>query len=105
MAIANNLIAKCYLNGESAVYIFYDTVTLDILRFEIKGNTKCKLSLIFGETDLKEEFFASGKKEQGNDIQIIETKQQWKMRQVIENEIKKIKLPSHIKVRATWEIK
>lgn len=105
MAVVGRLIAKCYLKGESFIYVFYDDVTLDILRFEIKGNIKSKLSLVVEEPDLNEKVFVAGKIEQGNDIQVVETTKQWRMVEVIEDEKKRMKLPAHMKLLASWEVR
>ncbi len=104
MAVVGRLIAKCYLKGESFIYVFYDNVTLDILRFEMKGNIKCKLSLVVEEPDLNEKISVLGKVEQGKDIQVVETTKQWKMIEVIEDEKKRMKLPVHMKLLASWEV-
>lgn len=104
MAIVSRRIAKCYLKGESYIHIFYDDITLDILRFEIKGSIKSKLTLTINEPDIKEEINTTGKIDQGDDIQIVEPIKKWKMIQVIENEEKKTKLPIHMKLLASWEV-
>ena len=103
MSIVSMLIAECYLGGESFLYVLYDDATLDILRFEVKGNTKSKLSLMLREDDLKEEVTVTGKIEQGKEIQIVETAKQWKMVKVIEDGEETIKLPPHLRVLANWE--
>lgn len=96
------LITECFLEGESYLYIFYDDVTLDILRFEVKGNTKCKLNLILDETDLKEEISLAVKREQGDKIEVITPTKGWKMIRVVEGKVEKIRIPHHLTIKASW---
>ncbi len=100
MSVIGKRIAACFLKGESHIYVFYDDVTFDILRFEIKGNIKSKLYLTIEEVDLKEKISTTGELNQGKDIQIVETVKQWKMVE----EDKKIKTPIHLKFRAEWRL-
>lgn len=104
MSIVTMLIAECFLHGESYLYVFYDNETLDLLRFEVKGNTKCKLTILLAEDDLKEEINEIGIKEQGDNIQIIKPTQKWKMVRVIEGKKETIKLPLSIRIKLNWEV-
>lgn len=104
MTVVSILIGDCFLKGESYLHLFYDDVTLDILRFEVKGDTKCKLSVILAEDGLKEEINLSVRREQGDKIEIITTDGKWKMVRVIEDSVKKIKLPPRIRIKAEWVV-
>lgn len=79
-------------------------MTLDMLRFEIEGDTKCKLFVTLAEDDLEEEMSLTVKREQGDKIRVVDISGEWKMRQVIEDSVKKIKLPSRIRIKAEWVV-
>lgn len=104
MGIRSILIARCFLKGESYLYLFYDEETLDILRFEVKGDTKCRLSLILAEDDLNEEIVTDVKRELGDKIEMFTPTKGWKMIQVVEDEMKLIKLPPHIRIKMEWVV-
>lgn len=100
MTIVSRLIAGCFLKGESYLHLFYDDVTRDMLRFEVKGDTKCRLELKIVNPEEDDTIDTTIKKELGEDIIILNTKETWKM---IEED-GKLRPPSSLKISLNWVI-
>lgn len=98
MAEVTKVIVSCFLEGESYISVVYDDVTLDISRFELRGDTGTALNIYIHEPLNDEEIMVMPPSNLGENVISVTPVQQWKMVE----EGGRLKTPAHLKFRAEW---
>jgi len=101
MTITRVDIGVCFLKGESYLSLFYDDDTLDIKRFELQCNINTRILISIIEPDINEVITPAPIISSA--LIVVRPIKQWKMVEVVENEVTKIKMPPHLKINITWE--
>lgn len=98
--MTERIIAQCFLKGKSYISVVFDDVTLDLIHFKVKGDTKAKLNIYIKEPLVDEELKEKPRSNLGNSDVLITPMKKWKM--ILDKSI--IKLPASLKFRAEWVV-
>lgn len=98
MAEITQIIAKCFLGGESYISVVFDDNNLKISHFELRGDTSATLNIHIIEPDVGDEIIVTPPSNLGENVISVAPIEQWYM--ILDEG--SLKLPAHLRFEAEW---